>query len=273
MKATLFCALLLLTTAVAAPAQWMKHRDPAVPVSRDGTFNLNARTPRASDGKPDLSGVWQNLREPLPEGAHAVEGPDFTAPRHMVNVTADMKPDPANPLMEPWAEARFKYHLERNAVDAPFSHCQPFGVPLWGNLYPPYKIVQTPRLILILYEYQTVYRQIFLDGRKTVPDPNPNWNGYATGRWEGDTLVVETVGFNDRGWLDVIGHVHSEAMRVTERYRRRDIGHLDVEVTIEDPKAYRRPIVYTLRQTLLPDEDLLENFCTENEKDAPHYQP
>ena len=137
MKTTLFCALLLLATAAAAPAQWMKHRDPTVPVSRDGKFNLNARTPRASDGKPDLSGVWQNLREPLPEGAHAVEGPDFTAPRHMVNVTADMKPDPANPLMEQWAEAQFKYHRDRNAGDAPFSHCQPFGVPRGGNLYTP----------------------------------------------------------------------------------------------------------------------------------------
>jgi hypothetical protein len=270
MTAMLFCALLLLVTAEAVPAQWAKHRDPRVPVSRDGKPNLSARTPRAADGKPDLSGVWWNVRDPLPKGVLAVEGDDFTAPRHMIDITVDLKPEQVQ--MEPWAEALFKKHLQAQGGLDPVAHCQPFGVPSHLSVYPPHKIVQTPRLIVILHEYQTVFRQIFLDGRKPVPDPNPTWNGYSTGRWEGDTLLVDTVGFNDRSWLDRLGHPHSEALHVTERFRRRDVGHMDVEVTIEDPKAYRKPIVYTLRQTLSLDEELLENFCTENEKDAPHYR-
>jgi hypothetical protein len=125
---------------------------------------------------------------------------------------------------------------------------------------------------LILYEDSSVFRQIFLDGRKTVADPQPRWMGYSNGRWDGDTLVVDTVGFTEKSWLDRLGHTHSEAMHVTERFRRRDIGHLEIEVTIDDPKTYTKPIKYLQKATLLPDEDLLEYFCTENEKDVPNYK-
>jgi hypothetical protein len=123
-------------------------------------------------------------------------------------------------------------------------------------------------LILILYEEGTVFRQIFLDDRQTVQDPEPRWMGYSKGRWEGDTLVVDTVGFNDQSWLDRAGHPHTEALHVIERYRRRDFGHVDIEVTIDDPKAYTKPITYTQKTTLVPEEDLLEYFCSENEKDV-----
>jgi hypothetical protein len=146
------------------------------------------------------------------------------------------------------------------------------GVPGIGLIPVPFKIVQMPRLILILYEDNTTFRQIFLDGRRLAPDPEPRFMGYSTGRWDRDTLIVDTVGLNDRNWLDRMGHPHSDAVHVIERFRRRDAGHLEIEVTIDDPKAYTKPITYTQRQTLLPDEDLLEYFCSENEKDVARYR-
>lgn len=271
MKTTLFCAVLLLVTAAAAPAQWAKQRDPRVPSLRDGKPNLAAPTPRTADGKPDLSGVWMNLGDPLPKGAQAVEGPDFKAPRFFFDVTADMKPEQVQ--MEPWAEALSKQHLESHGVADPISHCKPVGIPALDASYPPYKITQTARLVTVLYEYHGTFRQIFLDGRKPVPDPNPTWMGYSTGRWDGDSLVVETVGFNDLGWLDRVGHPHSDALHVTERFRRRDVGHMELEVTVDDPKTYRKPIVWRQQVTLMPDEDLIEYFCEDNERDVQNFQP
>lgn len=271
MKTMLFCALLLLVTAAAVPAQWAKQRDPRVPSLRDGKPNLSAPTPRAADGKPDLSGVWENVRDPLPKGVLAVEGPDFTVPRFFLDVTADMKPEQVQ--MEPWAEALLEQRRQSHGVADPISRCKPVGIPALDASYPPYKITQTPRLVLILYEYHGTYRQIFLDGRKSIPDPNPAWMGYSTGRWDGDTLVIETVGFHDLGWLDRTGHPHSDALHVIERFRRRDVGHLEIEVTVDDPKTYRKPIVWRQQATLMPDEDLIEYFCEENEKDVQHFQP
>ena len=269
MKTTLLCALLLVT-APTASAQWVKQRDPRVPSTRDGKFNLTAPTPRASDGKPDLSGVWLTDGVPIPPNIPTVEGDYLRVSRQFIDVTAGMKPEQVQ--MEPWAAELLKKRLESKGTLDHGSYCQPIGEPAQPEIPFPYKIVQTPRLVLVLYEENSIHRQIFLDGRKAVPDADPRWYGYSTGRWEGDTLVVETVGFHDRSWLDRIGHPHTDAMRVTERFRRRDIGHLEVDVTITDPKAYRTPITYKRQATLLPDEDLLEYFCTDNEKDVTHYQ-
>jgi hypothetical protein len=130
----------------------------------------------------------------------------------------------------------------------------------------PYKIVQTPDLIVILYESQTLFRQIFTDGRSHPVDPEPSWLGYSVGRWQGDELVVETIGFNDKTWLDGFGHPHSEAMKLTERFRRRDFGHMDIEITIDDPKAYTKPIRYVQPQRLEADSELIEYICNENMK-------
>jgi hypothetical protein len=154
----------------------------------------------------------------------------------------------------------------------PAAYCKPIGEPASAEVPFPFKIVQTPRLVLVLYEENTEFRQIFLDGRKVVPDAQPTYYGYSNGRWEGDTLVVETSGFNDKTFLDVMGHPHTEAMRMTERFRRLSVGKLEVVLTITDPKAYRTPIVYTRRASLMPEDDLMEYFCTENEKDVVHYQ-
>jgi len=261
------CALLMITAP--GVAQWARHPDPRVPRLPDGKPDLSAPTPRTSDGQPDLSGVWVAERE-LIKGLTAVEGPDASFNRYFIDITVDLKPEEVQ--IEPWAEALLKQNIQGQGKDDPIARCKPVGVPALGTFPTPHKIVQTRRLILILYELDGVFRQIFLDGHKPIPDANPSWMGYSTGKWEGDTLVVDTVGFNDQSWLDRTGHPHSEALHVIERFRRRDIGHLEVEVTIDDPKTYRKPIVYTQRETLLPDGDLLEYFCTENEKDVPHYR-
>ena len=182
----------------------------------------------------------------------------------------DLKPEEVT--LEPSAAAVFKQRLQSQGKDDPISRCQPTGVPAIGRVPLPYKIVQTPRLIVILYEENTVFRQILLDGRKLPEDAEPRFMGYSIGKWDGDTLVVDTAGFNDGGWLDRMGHPHSEGLHVIERFRRRDAGHLDVEVTIDDPKTYSKPITYMQRQTLVPDEDLLEYFCAENERDVAHFK-
>jgi hypothetical protein len=134
----------------------------------------------------------------------------------------------------------------------------------------PYKIIQTPGLTLMLYERGTTYRQVYTDGRKLPEDPQPSWFGYSTGKWHGDSLVVDTIGFNDRGWLDARGHTHSEALHLTERFHRLDFGHMEVQLTIDDPQTYTKPFTIVLKQHLLADTDLLESFCAENEKDLTH---
>jgi hypothetical protein len=263
----LLCVLLFLSTSTVS-AQWVKQRDPRVPSLRDGKPNLSALTPRASDGKPDLSGVWNLDESPIPPGSPPGVGLGTRTPLHFNDIVASMKPEDVQ--MEPWAEASLKEHMENPASD-PEGFCQPIGEPSMGAAPTPRKIVQTPRVIFVLYEGMD-FRQIFLDGHKVAPDAEPRYMGYSSGRWEGDTLVVETVGLNERSWLDRKGHPHSDALRITERFRRRDVGHLEVDVTLTDAKAYRRPIVYKLTLTLMPDDDLFEYFCTENEKDVPHYR-
>jgi len=145
-------------------------------------------------------------------------------------------------------------------------------VPAAATVPLPWKIIQTPQVILILYEENNIFRQIFLDGRPLPKDPDPRWMGYSVGRWEGDALVVDSSGFREGGWLDRMGHPHSSDLHLIERFRRLDVGHLEIDVTIDDPKAYGKRFTYTLRQTLIPDQDLYEYFCTENEKDVEHFK-
>src|SRR5213593_2677170 len=168
--------------------------------------------------------------------------------------------------------ARAAYGVDAHGKLSPSSRCQPTGVPAAATVPLPWKIIQTPQVILILYEENNIFRQVFLDGRPLPKDPDPRWMGYSVGRWEGDTLVVDSTGFRDGGWLDRMGHPHSSDLHVIERFRRPDVGHLEIDVTIDDSKAYSKRITYTQRQTLIPDEDLLEYFCTENEKDREHFK-
>jgi hypothetical protein len=260
--------LALLFVAARANAQWEKVPNGAVPRTSSGEPDLAARAPKARGRKPDLSGVWLADSEPV-VGVLTVEG-DMPFPRYFINIAADLKPEEV-PL-QPWAAELFEQRLQSGGVEGPAAHCKPSGVPVLNTAPLPYKIVQTPQLVLVLYEENTVFRQIFLDDRQPVEDAVPRWMGYSTGKWDGDELVVDTVGFNDRHWLDAMGHPHSDALRLTERFRRPDAGHLEIEVTIDDPRAYTKPITYTIKSTLIPDDDLLEYFCTENEKDVQHYQ-
>lgn len=262
-------ALAPLVFSPYAYSQWAQFPDGSIPRTATGEPNLAAPAPRAADGKPDLTGVWQPDADPIPEGIISVEG-DLPLPRHMINITAGL--DPQEVGLTPWATEVFGQRLQNRGTDGPLAHCLPTGVPLLNAIVLPYKIVQTPDLVLILYEENTIFRQIFLDGREPVEDPLPRWMGYSTGRWDADELVVDTIGLDDRSWLDVMGHPHTDAAHVIERFRRPDAGHLEIETTIDDPGAYEQPITYTVRATVVPDDDLLEYFCAENEKSSAHYQ-
>ena len=249
----------LLVLAASARAQWLGYPAKHVPRNADGTPNLSAPAPRTADGKVDLSGVWEAANgDDAPGGIE-----DAGVPKYMVNVMRDFKG--ATPF-QPWAAELFKQRQANKMRDNPMIRCLPAGIPRLAAYSHPYKIVQTPDLVVMLYESQTLFRQIFLDGRPHPTDPEPTWLGYSVGKWEGDALVVETVGFNDKTWLDGFGHPHSEAMKVTERFRRRDVGHMDIEVVIDDPKAYTQQIRYVQPQELLPDGDLIEYICNENAK-------
>jgi hypothetical protein len=245
-------------------AQWLNTPTPGAPRTPDGKVNMAGPVPRVN-GRPDLSGVWQVQAEPRGPGLFGLgESPNS---KYFRNILAGFKPDE-----EPLTPAG-KEILRRNTQPGtlgPSLICLPDGVP-HGDLLPePFKIIQTPGVIVVLYEVETTFRQIFTDGRKLPVDPAPSWNGYSVGRWEGDTLVVDTAGFNDLSWLDARGHGHSEEMRVEERFHRRDFGHLDVTVTITDPKIFTKPVTISFVEELLPDTDLLEHYCLEAEKDAAH---
>ena len=241
---------MLFLMAGAAQAQWLSIPLPGTPRTPDGKPNLTAPTPRTSDGKPDLSGIWHAADNSFVENI-AGEGVDVP--------------------MLPWAAAVYKQRLDTLGQDKPQLHCMPHGVPdaMLVSMI-PFKIVQTPRETVVLYEEFNQYRQIFTDGRKLPEDPNPAWFGYSVGRWEGDTFVVEVGGFKEGTWLDNGGHPHTESLHITERYRRLNFGSLDLDVAVNDPKAYSKPWKSaTIHFKLFPDTELLEHLC-ENEKDAEH---
>lgn len=250
------CSALLIAAGVAR-AQWLGFTAPDLPRTPDGKPNLAAPAPRMSDGRPDLSGVWST-------------NPDFFR-----DLAKDAKPGDVE--MQPWARDLQHQRETNDHRDDPMAHCMPPGVPRIdtsnnGEALHPFKIVQTPKLVVLLYEtsVNSNFRQVFLDGRPLPRDPQPAWLGYSVGRWDGNSLVIETTGFNGRAWLDTFkGHPQTEAGRVLERFTRRDFGHMDLEITIDDPKAYTKPWRAKLPLTLLPTGELIETVC-ENEKDREH---
>ncbi len=267
----LFC---IICAGSSVQAQWVSYPAPGVPRGNDGKLKLSAPAPRAPNGKPDLSGIWQAEPAPreellrfLPDGVNLLG--EATPSKYFFNILADFKPEDA-PLKASIIPV-FSQHFAGLGKDAPFSHCLPFGIPVLDLAPAPFKIVQTPSVVIMLYEADGSFRQIHTDGRKLPPDnPLPSWMGYSTGKWEGDTLVVDTAGFNDRSWLDAAGHPHSDGLHVTERFRRRDFGHMDVQITIDDPQSYSKPFTIKINQLLMPDTDLIETVCLENETDAKH---
>jgi hypothetical protein len=253
---------------LCAQAQWLNQPVAGAPRTPDGKVNLTGPVPRVN-GKPDLSGIWQVEAEPRGAGGLFGLGESPNS-KYFRDILSDFKPG-EEPLTPAAAEI-LRRHGQAGVV-GPSQICLPDGVPHADLLPEPFKIIQTPGVIVMLYEVETTFRQIFTDGRKQLVDPSPSWMGYSVGKWEGEnaeTLVVDTVGFNDLSWLDARGHGHSEEMRVEERFHRRDFGHLEVAVTITDPKTFTRPVTIHFVEGLLPDTDLLEHYCLEAEKDAAH---
>jgi hypothetical protein len=246
-------ALLFLVASCCLAAQWLNHPTQGIPRSSDGRPNLSAPAPRGPDGRLDLSGIWQ-----------------VADPKYLANIAVDLKPG-AVPF-QPWAEKLFN---ERKALlhasEESNAHCLPPGVPRVNATPNPFKIVPMPGETVILYEAFGLYRQIFTDGRPLPKDPQPSWQGYSAGKWQGDTLVVDTIGFNGQTWLDQAGHPITDAFHLTEGFHRRDAGHMDVQITIDDPKAYARAWTITEKFELLPDTELIEFVC-ENEKDVSHLE-
>ncbi len=244
--------------------QWIKYPTTGVPKTPSGLPNLGAPTPRTADGKPDLSGIWEadNTNPCPPEGC-----PDMSSSREFLNIGARL---PGGLPYQPWAADLVKQRMSVNGKDDPVSRCQPAGA-LRLLTYPPFrKIVQTPGLVVILSERDVTYRQIFTDARELPSDPQPSFTGYSSGHWDGDTLVVQTNGFRDGMWLDRSGSPLTSAAKMTERFRRVNYGNLEIEITMDDPKAYTAPWTVKLNQFIVLNTELLEYFCQENEKDLPH---
>jgi hypothetical protein len=276
----LFLVLFMLGTS-AGRAQWINFREPAVPRTRDGKADMTAPAPKTADGKPDLSGVWMHEVTTVAEmkrlfGSRIEEALKVDAPgmeigtqhRYSGNILLDVKPEDSP--MRPEAVEQMRSNQAVNQLADACTPGRSMGFPLADLVSEPIQIVQAPRRTMILYEAGNFYRQIHTDGRVLPKEFDlPAFNGYSTGHWEGDTLVVETAGFNDKTWLDGMRHPHSDALRVEERFHRRDFGHLDYEIRFDDPKMYTRPFGVKVPHELMPDTDIFENIC-ENEKDTGH---
>ncbi|MGA2714784.1 MAG: hypothetical protein ABSG41_16915 [Bryobacteraceae bacterium] len=245
----------------AVSAQWLNYPTPGIPRLSGGKPNLRAPAPRMPDGKPDLSGIWDD------DGCHSA-GVDCGGKNLFFDLARDLKASDVE--MTPWATGIQAQRVSRNHVDDPIADCLPAGMPRMA-FWSAFKILQTPSEMAFLYEGQNgpLFRQILTDGRPLPPIDNQTWMGYSIGRWEGDTFVVETQGFRDGGWLDTrAAHPNSDALRLSERYRRVDFGKIDWIITIDDPKAYRKPWTVKTALYLVPDTELIEGFCAEGEADT-----
>jgi hypothetical protein len=267
---------LMAVLPVTLPAQWPTYPTAGVPKTPDGKPNLGAPAPRTADNKPDLTGIWQNDRT---VGGTVAARSSATPPASNEDLLAIAKRSPFWNIgsqfkdglpFQPWAADLHRQRVADNSKDNPDAHCLPMGIMQFHNHGEPRKMIQTPQQIVILYEANAGVRQIFTDGRPLPKDADPWWYGYSAGHWEGDTLVVQTAGFRDLGWLDVEGSPLTDTAHIIERFRRPDFGHLEIEVTIDDPKAYTKPWTVTVHQHIMVDTEIIEFVCQENEKDAPH---
>ena len=269
MRRNAWSLLWIVVTCVVADvsmrAQWLNQPMAGAPRTPDGKINMTGPVPKVN-GKPDLSGIWQVQGDPrAPNGLFGL-GESLNS-RYFRDILSDFKPE-ERPLT-PLGVERLCQHTQPGAFN-PTLNCLPDGVP-HGDLLPePFKIMHTPGVIVMLYEVETTFRQIFMDGRKLPADMSPTWQGYSVGRWDDDTLVIDSAGFNDRSWLDARGTPRSTDMRIEERFHRRDYGHMDLTITITDPQIFTKPISFSVVEELLPDTDLLEHYCVENERDDAH---
>ena len=253
---------LAFAVAGLASAQWLDYPTPGIPRTLDGKPNLSAPVPKAVDGKPDLTGLWMRSRGPV----HRAQNAGLAVGSNLEDY---MPPGESIPPMLPAAEALYKQRLDNSMADRPSGRCLPHSIPDQMLIRVPMRIVQNPGLTIILYEEFARFRQIFSDGRPHPPVANPAWLGYSIGSWDGDWFVVETRGFNDKSWLDDSGRPHSEMLHTIERFRRRDFGHMDVEITIDDPGAYSKAWSFPMQFEFLADTDMIEDVC-DNERDWSH---
>lgn len=274
---TLAVLLGILGGSGSLAAQWIKYPSPRAPRTASGEVDLSAAAPRLANGRPDLSGVWMTaqpacvvrglmpvseLRKLIPL-SRTCPVRDASFSRYSVNLGIDM---PDGLPYQPWLAKLVDERTANQAIDDPHIRCLPdhfiraYGLPHYV------KFVQTPDLLVMLNEYNGVYRQVFTDGRPLPDNPNPAWQGYSTGTWDGDALVVDSIGFRDDSWIDWGGSVVTEAAKIRERIRRPDFGHLEIEVTVDDPRAYTKPWSVTLRQQFAPDTELIDEICAEGER-------
>ena len=253
----------LLSLCLPLAAQWVDYPSAGVPRLADGKPNFAAPAPKTITGKPDFSGMWM-MANPLPcDGVTLICG-DLAITPQFIDIGTGVK---GGLPYQPWVRELMK---QRRSGDDPYTNCISPGGPRMHLLPTMKKVIQTPQLLVILDEYNAGYRQIFLDGRKLPVDPQPTWNGYSSAHWDGDALVVNSIGFRDDQWLDTIGSRMTSAAKVTEKFHRPNFGNLEIEVTIDDAKAFTKPWTVTLHQTAVVDTEMLDAICTENEKDAPH---
>ncbi len=239
---------ILVLVALPLSAQWLHLPTPGIPRTADGKPNLKAPTPRTAEGKPDLSGLWGKASD-----------------KYNNNIAADEPPG----IVQAWAEALYQQRRKDFGKESMDTLCVPFGPIYTTTPYRESRIIQTPAMLAVLNDDLT-HRVIFMDGRQLEKEPNPSWMGYSVGRWDGDTLIVESNGYNDKTWLDNTGHPHTESLHVTEKYRRTDFGHIELQVTFDDPKALTKPITVPIHMELVTDTEMLEYACNENEKDRAH---
>lgn len=267
MRALVIAATCACASASVA-AQWLKYPTAGVPRTPDGKPNLTAPAPRTPDGKPDFSGLWLTdnpaCNEPInPETL--VCGLELPMGRDGINIGASLR---GGLPYQPWLAALVKERTANNAKDDPHVRCLPDTFLRAYSLPHLLKFVHTPGLLVMLNEMNASYRQVFLDGRPFPEDPAPSWQGYSSATWDGDTLVVNSIGFRDDLWIDWNGSMITEAARVRERIRRPDFGHLEIQVDVDDSKAYTKPWTVTLRQRLAVDTELVDEICLENEQSS-----
>ena len=262
------CLVVVMLTPGPASGQWFQYPTADVPRTADGKPNLNAPAPRLADGKPDFSGLWGtavHIGCPPEFEKFVACGSELPGSPLAIDLGTGM---PGGLPYQPWAAALVKQRTADFNKDDPHARCMPDNPPRPYGLPHLTKAVHTPRLLVLLNEVNAMYRQIFTDGRPLPVDPNPTWNGYSSASWEGDTLVVHTIGFRDALWIDVNGSPMTDAAKMTERFRRSSYGRLDIEITVDDPKAYTRPWTVSMPMEIRLDTELVDEFCIENEKSS-----
>jgi len=287
MRPPAFIATAFILLAMPLAAQWLKYPAAGVPRKPDGKVNMSAPTPRLADGKPDLSGIWttaepNSRRAGLSSPKQQATGqkapqtpeddqppPDATASRQMANIGIDI---PGGLPYQPWLVPIVKERTDNLAKDDPHIKCLPDNFLRAYGLPHLLKFVHTPNLLVVLNEMNAGYRQVFTDARPLPQDPTPTWQGYSSAKWSGDTLVIDTIGLRDDTWIDWIGSVVTGAAKVREQIRRPDFGHMDIQVTVDDPKAYTKPWTVTLKERIVVNAELIDEICLENEQSLKHMQ-